>query len=181
MRNIVAGFGGDWDLDIQINQDRTVTLAETTLSFGRDNVEIVHGSAVRYRADEENPNAGAYLALGRALEIMGKRLQKRAMGLIKHGEDIARMLPVQRARKAFWLAAQEKARVQEPVRQPVTLELEIMGKRNKEPQETPARTPERAPLQAAGRKGGIARAKNLSPRKRRQIARKAALARWGRR
>jgi hypothetical protein len=28
-------------------------------------------------------------------------------------------------------------------------------------------------------KGGIARAKNLSPRRRKQIARQAALARWG--
>lgn len=52
------------------------------------------------------------------------------------------------------------------------------GQAPKDPEPQPD-TPATAARRKGGRKGGRARAKTLSNRKRREIARKAARARWG--
>lgn len=49
----------------------------------------VCGEALRHPEDKNDEELATLLANGRALEIMGKKLQKRARGLVKHNDDLA--------------------------------------------------------------------------------------------
>ena len=62
-------------------------------------------------------------------------------------------------------------------RDPNQLAKLVIGIATGEVEDLPSPVNERG--RAGGRKGGVARAKALDPQKRREIARKAAAARWG--
>lgn len=93
-----------------ITENETGTMIEIKALGSRDATvarasAIVHGSkydaegtSKRDPQDEDNVEVGDLIALGRALESLGKKLQKRAAGLTKHQDDIKQYKQAQKAK-----------------------------------------------------------------------------------
>jgi hypothetical protein len=59
---------------------------------------MTSGYSVRHPTDEHDPEVALQLAVGRAFQALGRRLERRANGLIKHHDDI-RQLQAKKAAK----------------------------------------------------------------------------------
>lgn len=67
----------------------TVVEVEATLENGEK--ILVTGDAIRHPTDRDDEELGIMLAHGRALERLGRKLQKRANGRVKHNDYIKDM------------------------------------------------------------------------------------------
>lgn len=87
-------------LDIQpaIHGSRA-TVVKLWVQVNGELIEVC-GEALRHPDDKNNEQVATLLANGRALETMGKKLQKRARGLVKHNDDLAALKVHQKKAKA---------------------------------------------------------------------------------
>ena|ERR1700761_3270534 len=94
------------DVVVAIMSDGTRTVAEATLVdfAGSEGVISGAGSAGRDHEDKFKAQAGEDLATARALRSLAARLERRALGTIKHAADIR----VHRAEIAERKAAEEE-------------------------------------------------------------------------
>lgn len=81
-------MGRSFQIDAHVDGDSNVTLAHVRLPLTWMERIDVRASAKRDPKDKRNEEAGELLALGRALETLGKKLQKRGNGLVKHQDDM---------------------------------------------------------------------------------------------
>lgn len=67
---------------------QTNNVSAISLTLGLDDATItVKASAQRHPDDSHNPEIGEALVLGRALQSLGRRLERRAIGMTKHIDD----------------------------------------------------------------------------------------------
>ena len=59
------------------------------------------GTAVRHPEDKENPEIGYLYAYGRALQAVGRKLERRAEGLAKHQDDIEEIDQIENIRRTL--------------------------------------------------------------------------------
>lgn len=72
----------------------------TKVAFVIDDVEIiVSGTSKRTPGDKDNPEAAILLAYGRAFETLGRKLQKKGNGLVKHADDVREYRQIQKAKR----------------------------------------------------------------------------------
>lgn len=72
-------------IKVVTTQDSSIAIATY---YGQDFIES-SGTARRHPDDRSKPSIGENLAIGRALENLGLKLQKRANGIVKQNDDNA--------------------------------------------------------------------------------------------
>jgi hypothetical protein len=81
-------------VDVEVQSDNDVSMAEVQVDMIGNNFRTplyfrrFGGSARRNPVDKANRDAGAMIALGRALEQAGKQLQAAGDGLVKEDADM---------------------------------------------------------------------------------------------
>lgn len=81
----------------------TAGTKDATIAGAAINIEgttySADGTSKRDPHDDDDPEIAELLAIGRALETLGLKLQKRANGLIKHNDDMREYKKIQKSRK----------------------------------------------------------------------------------
>ncbi len=74
------------ELEVEGYQDSAYTAVLITTNGGKE--VLGRGTAKRSPEDKNRPEIAQELALGRAMEVAGKRLIKRANGLVRHQDYV---------------------------------------------------------------------------------------------
>ena len=72
---------------IRVTSGDTATIVTIFVKVGDRMVEVT-GEAKRTPGDKNRPEVGVKLATGRALERLGRKLQREANGLVRHADQI---------------------------------------------------------------------------------------------
>lgn len=88
-----------------------------------ETVATATGSSMRSPEDKHNEEVAVTLAMGRALEKLGRKLTRRGNGLVKQADNVAES---KRARKAEQTASQEKVTVTVPADLPDSVTASIV-------------------------------------------------------
>ena len=77
----------EYEVEVHASTDGTATVAHATIvdSTGRATAASAH--AVRVNGDRHDPDTAFELAAGRAVEALGRKLQRRAAGRVKQADD----------------------------------------------------------------------------------------------
>lgn len=113
--NTIGSSGIYFRLDLggALNHEAGVFVADAQLD---DELFVASGTSKRDPHDRPNDTVGELLAIGRALEYLGRKMQKRAWGYLRHQEDVQERKRKARARKEAEAKTPKKAEQQESTR-----------------------------------------------------------------
>ena len=85
-------------LKVETYTDGRVTFARGTLIGGPIGPVEANASSIRHPQDRRRSNVGEALAVGRMLQILGRRLEVRASGFVKHEDDMLQQREIQKTK-----------------------------------------------------------------------------------
>jgi hypothetical protein len=91
-----------------INEDTATCLVRSTID---DEEFIGQGSAVRAPEDKPNLHIAELLAVGRAYQSIGRRMERQAEGLVKHKDDVRERRQAARVERAAETALERSAQM----------------------------------------------------------------------
>lgn len=101
-------------LDELIVHSRDASIVQVVVEIA-GNKETITGTSRRAPADKPDLDVATLLAYGRAYQQLGRKLLRRAEGMVDHADNIRAIRPVQIKRKQEWAARQGQTTTNRPI------------------------------------------------------------------